>query len=155
MLALEYLPGGSLRDYLKRKCNRKISETETKMYFGQIIDAIKYMHSKNIFHRDLKLENILLDYKKDIKIIDFGYSVEWEPEDELTVFWGTTPYMAPEMVNKEKYWGHHVDVWAIGVITYALLAGNLPFNGKNEEELFKKILWGQYRNPSGVSYDWK
>ena len=139
MLALEYVSGGSFRDYLKRKSNRKISEGETKMYFGQIIDAVKYLHSKNIYHRDLKLENILLDYKKDIKIIDFGYSVSCEPEDQLSVFCGTTPYMAPEMVNKEKYCGHHVDIWTIGVITYTMLAGNLPFNGKTEEDLFKKI----------------
>lgn len=92
---------------------------------------------------------------KDIKIIDFGYSVMWEPEDQLSVFWGTTPYMAPEIVQKEKYWGHHVDVWAIGVITYAMLAGNMPFNGKTEEDLFKKISWGQYREPNGVSFDCK
>ena len=86
MLCLEYVSGGSLRQYLKKKCNKKISEVETKMYFGQIIDAVRYLHSNNIYHRDLKLENILLDYKKDIKIIDFGYSFECEPEDQLSVF---------------------------------------------------------------------
>ena len=63
MLALEYLSGGSLRQYLRKKSNRKISEVEAKMYFGQIIDAVRYLHSKNIYHRDLKPENILLDYK--------------------------------------------------------------------------------------------
>lgn len=86
MLALEHIPGGSLRDYLKRKNHKKINEAETKSFFGQIVDAVKYLHSKHIYHRDLKLENILLDYKKDIKIIDFGYSVSCEPEDQLQVF---------------------------------------------------------------------
>ena len=118
MLAMEYIPGGSLKEYLKRKSNRKISEQETRKYFGQIIDALRYLHGNHIYHRDLKLENILLDYKKDIKIIDFGYSIIWEPEDQLSIFWGTTPYMAPEIIMKEKYWGHHVDIWALGVITY-------------------------------------
>jgi len=61
--------------------------------------------------------------------------------------------MAPEIINKEKYCGHHVDIWAIGVIIYAMLAGNLPFNGKTEEDLFKKILCGQYRDPIGISFD--
>lgn len=74
MLALEYISGGSLRDYLKRQSNRKIPEVEARIYFGQIVDAVRYLHLKNIYHRDLKLENILFDYKKDIKIIDFGYS---------------------------------------------------------------------------------
>ena len=155
MLAMEYIPGGSLKDYLKRKSNKKISEVEARKYFGQIIDALRYLHWKQIYHRDLKLENILLDYKKDIKIIDFGYSIICEPEDQLSIFWGTTPYMAPEIIKKEKYWGHHVDIWAVGVITYTMLMGSLPFNGKTEEDLFKKICWGQYRNPPGISFDWK
>lgn len=86
MLAMEYIPGGSLKDYLKRKSNRKISEQETRKYFGQIVDALRYLHGRHIYHRDLKLENILMDYKKDIKIIDFGYSIICEPEDQLSVF---------------------------------------------------------------------
>jgi 5'-AMP-activated protein kinase catalytic alpha subunit len=86
MLTLEYVSGGSLRDYLRKKSNRKMTELEAKLYFGQIIDAVRYLHNKNIYHRDLKLENILIDYKKDIKIIDFGFSIECEPEDQLDVF---------------------------------------------------------------------
>lgn len=74
MLALEYIQGGSLKEYLKKKSNHKISEAEACAHFGQIVDAVRYLHLKKIYHRDLKLENILLDYKKDIKIIDFGYS---------------------------------------------------------------------------------
>lgn len=155
MLAMEYVSGGSLKDYLKRKSNRKITETEARIYFGQLVDAMKYLHSKHIYHRDLKLENILLDYKKDLKIIDFGYSVSCEPEDQLSVICGTTPYMAPELVMKEKYCGHHVDVWAVGVITYAMLSGTMPFNGKTEEDLFHKICCGQYRDPTGTTFDCK
>jgi len=63
MLAMEYLSGGCLRNYLKKRAHKKVSEEETKIYFGQIIQAVKYLHSNNIYHRDLKLENILLDYK--------------------------------------------------------------------------------------------
>lgn len=86
MLCLEYLPGGSFKDYLRKKPNKKVTEREARIYFGQIIDAVRYMHTNCVFHRDLKLENILLDYKKDIKIIDFGFSVECEPEDQLSMF---------------------------------------------------------------------
>jgi 5'-AMP-activated protein kinase, catalytic alpha subunit len=86
MLALEYVSGGSLRDYLRKKSNKKVPEAEAKVYFGQIVGAVRYLHNKHIYHRDLKLENILLDYKKDIKIIDFGFSVECEPEDQLDAF---------------------------------------------------------------------
>jgi serine/threonine protein kinase len=63
--------------------------------------------------------------------------------------------MAPEMIQKELYCGNHIDVWAIGVIIYAMLAGSMPFNGKTEEDLFMKIRCGQYRSPAGISYDCK
>ena len=63
MLALEYVSGGSFKDYLRRKANRKVSENEACAYFGQIVDAVRYLHLKKIYHRDLKLENILVDYK--------------------------------------------------------------------------------------------
>lgn len=155
MLAMEYLSGGCFRSFLKKRGHKRISEDEAKIYFGQIIDAVKYLHTKGIYHRDLKLDNILLDYKKDIKVIDFGYSVECEPEDLLEIYWGTTPYMAPEMVMKQKYCGQHVDIWSLGVIVYAMLAGQLPFNGKTEEDVIKRIWWGQFRQPTKISYDWK
>lgn len=63
MLAMEYLSGGCLRNYLRKRSHNRVTEDEAKIYFGQIIDAVRYLHAKNIYHRDLKLDNILLDYK--------------------------------------------------------------------------------------------
>lgn len=78
----------------------KMDEGECRRIFMQIVDAIKYLHSQEIFHRDIKLDNILLDFKKNIKIVDFGFSVKCKPNNKLKMFWGTPCYMAPEIINK-------------------------------------------------------
>ena len=98
-LVMEYANGGSLQQNLRIK-SKKLDPKETKRIFKQIVDAVKYLHSINIYHRDIKLENILLDYRRNVKLIDFGFSIIWKANHKLKMFCGTPWYMAPEIVSK-------------------------------------------------------
>lgn len=120
----------SLQAYLKSKAQKKLSESEAKLIFKQLIEGMDYLHKNHIVHRDLKLENILLDKDKNVKIIDFGFSTTTAKNKPLNVCCGTPSYMAPELVARKSYFGHLVDVWALGVLLFVLLCGHFPFKGK-------------------------
>lgn len=99
------------------------------------------MHSKSCVHRDLKLENILLDKHENVKLCDFGFTREYEGKASyLQTFCGTICYSAPEMLKGEKYAGEKVDVWSLGIILYALLAGELPYDDDDDQVTKKRIL---------------
>mmetsp|Transcript_29776 Transcript_29776/g.39612 ORF Transcript_29776/g.39612 Transcript_29776/m.39612 type:complete len:114 (-) Transcript_29776:156-497(-) len=105
------------------------------------------MHSRNIVHRDLKLDNILVEEDtRMVKLIDFGFGVIVDgAQGHLKIFCGTPSYMAPEIVRRsESYEGKPVDIWALGVLLYVMLTGGLPFRGSNEPELFEKIRLGHF-----------
>jgi len=101
---MEHIQGKSLYAYLKQQKWRRVSESEAKNIFRQIVAGLNYIHSKNICHRDLKPDNILLEKDQQVKLIDFGFSVEAE-EKKLTTFCGTPSYMAPEIVRRKEYKG--------------------------------------------------
>ncbi|CAD8064456.1 unnamed protein product [Paramecium sonneborni] len=143
-LIVEYGGSKSLRSYLKQFPNRKLDEDDAKLIFRQIVKAVDYCHSLNIVHRDIKLENILLKDNNEIKLIDFGFSVLVNRDCKLGVFCGTPSYMAPELVNKQDYFGKPVDVWALGVLLYVLLTGHFPFKGSNDLDLYGQIKKGVY-----------
>ena len=119
----------SLHAYLKTKMGRKVDEDEAKRLFKQIVEGIDYMHKKSVAHRDIKLENILLDENNSIKIIDFGFSITMQNDRLLNIFCGTPSYMSPELAIKKDYYGWHADVWALGVLLYVFLCGKFPFKG--------------------------
>jgi len=98
ILVMEYVGGGSLHGYLKSKPNRRLDEKEARRIFKQVLEAIRYCHSRHITHRDIKLENLLLDDQLNIKIIDFGFSTCIPNEKKIKIFCGTPSYMAPEIV---------------------------------------------------------
>ena len=103
------------------------------------------MHSKGYAHRDLKLDNILMDVDtKQIKIIDFGFSLRASAEDKLTIYCGTPHYMDPDLARKMPYNGQAADVWACGIILYIILVGKLPFFAEFEQDLFRKIQSGKF-----------
>jgi serine/threonine protein kinase len=103
------------------------------------------MHKKGYVHRDLKLDNILIDpTTKNIKIIDFGFSLKASATDKLNVYCGTPHYMDPDLVRKVPYSGQAADVWACGIILYIIVVGKLPFFGEFEADLFRKIQSGKY-----------
>jgi len=126
---MEFIGLQSLHAYLKPKPNRRLPEVEAKKIFKQLIEGLNHLHQKNIVHRDIKLENILLDSKLNLKIIDFGFSIEHPKDKTLNVFCGTPSYMAPELAMKKDYYGHLIDIWAAGILLYVLLVGYFPFRG--------------------------
>lgn len=102
-LVTELCSGGELFDYLVEK--GRLSEEESKKLFGQLCLAMHYVHESGTVHRDLKLENVLLDDRCNVKIGDFGFTREFEHGRFLDTFCGTTGYAAPEMLRGEKYSG--------------------------------------------------
>ena len=137
LIIMEYINGGNLFSFVKKR--RKLSEKISKFLFKQIILGLQHIHSHNIVHRDVKLENILIDLNNTIKICDFGIGrVLSNPDDLLYDQCGTPMYMAPEILfsSQEKgYKGFPVDIWSAGIALYIMLSGTLPFSLKKEDSL--------------------
>jgi len=141
-LVLEFAQGGELYKVLKKEGS--FTEPRASKYIRQVVDALKYLHEKNIIHRDLKLENLLLHEDK-IKIADFGWSVHSKNRRET--FCGTLDYLAPEMLDRKPY-DTKIDLWAVGVLTYEFIHGKPPFETAGTNETCKRIQCGQYKvNP--------
>jgi serine/threonine protein kinase len=102
-IVTELCCGGELFDYLAEK--GRLSEDEARTVFGQLCLAVSYLHDKGIVHRDLKLENVLLDEKCRVKLGDFGFTREFDKNVLLETFCGTTGYASPEMLQGKKYCG--------------------------------------------------
>lgn len=152
-LILEYVQGGELFDYLCDKGRRPTSEVLG--YFQQIICAVDYCHRFNIAHRDLKLENILIDQDANIKVADFGMAT-WQGNSRdklLRTFCGSPHYAAPEIISGKPYNGASADIWSCGVILYALLAAKLPFDDDDCPALLQKISIGRFVMPSDIHAD--
>ena len=115
---------------LLRKADH-FDEESAKKYFKQVVEGIAYCHSKNICHRDVKLENILVDDKGKVKLIDFGFSAKCNENSKLTTVCGTPPYMSPELAARMPYNGMSADIWALGVSLYLMLVGKFPFKANN------------------------
>jgi serine/threonine protein kinase len=126
-MVLELIKGMSLKAFMATLEQHKLSEARAIPLFRQTVSAIAYCHLKGVAHRDLKLDNILLTTRNVIKVIDFGFSIFTKQQRKCKVFCGTPTYMAPEIINKAEYSGPGADVWALGVILYALLCGCFPF----------------------------
>ncbi|CAD8104755.1 unnamed protein product [Paramecium primaurelia] len=142
-IILEYVSGHSLHHLVRKQLEKRLEEEIAKGIFKQILDAIQYCHSKNIAHRDIKLENILLEGLNP-KLIDFGFSTSFPIEKKVKMFCGTPSYMAPEIVTRQEYRGDKSDVWALGVVLYTMLQGVFPFKGDTDTELYNKIQSGEF-----------
>lgn len=126
-LIMENAGKNSLHSLLRRKENKRFSEHEARQYFKQLMQAIACCHRAGICHRDIKLENILVNESNQLKLIDFGFSVN--SRAKLNTYCGTPSYMAPEIAGKLSYEGWHVDMWSCGVLLYVMLCGMYPFRG--------------------------
>ena len=154
-LVMEYINGISLLETIKKDKNHYFEEKRAIKIFIQIVKGISYCQSKNICHRDIKLENILLINNDIVKIIDFGFAVKTNKETYQKLFCGTPSYMAPEIVNKEKYIAQYSDLWSLGVLFFAMLYGRFPFRAKTQEELFVKINEANVIFPDDIEVNYK
>ena len=152
-LIMEYSSSGELFDYIVKK--NKLKEQDACRLFQQIIAGIEYIHKLNVVHRDLKPENLLLDHNNRIKIVDFGLSNTYRPNELLQTACGSPCYAAPEMIAGKKYEGLKVDLWSSGVILFAMVCGYLPFEDPNTGDLYKKILACDYKFPKFISAEVK
>lgn len=141
-IAMEYCEGGELYYLVYER--RRLELNECRHIFFQVLLGVQFVHSMNLSHRDLKLENILLSDKKKscVKLTDFGFIREFNPHSRrfLSTICGTTVYMAPELLLGQKYSGFAIDVWSLGIILYTMLYGVLPFDDDDEMKIKTKII---------------
>ncbi|XP_058975752.1 serine-rich adhesin for platelets isoform X5 [Musca domestica] len=149
VLVMEFAAGGELYDYLSER--KVLSEEEARRIFRQVATAVYYCHKHKICHRDLKLENILLDEHGNAKIADFGLSNVFDDQRLLATFCGSPLYASPEIVEGTPYHGPEVDCWSLGVLLYTLVYGSMPFDGSNFKRLVKQISQGDYYEPKKPS----
>nr|CAI5866492.1 unnamed protein product [Callosobruchus analis] len=128
-----------------------MTEDQSRIKFWQILSAVEYCHNRNIVHRDLKAENLLLDSNNNIKIADFGFSNYYTPGGQLSTWCGSPPYAAPEVFEGKKYVGPEIDIWSLGVVLYVLVCGALPFDGCSLQALRDRVLSGRFRIPYFMS----
>ncbi|KAF9908797.1 hypothetical protein EC991_009500 [Linnemannia zychae] len=160
-IVIEYASGGELFDHIL--AHRYLREKDACRLFAQLMSGVHYLHSKHIVHRDLKLENLLLDRNRNIIITDFGFANQFDSSsrDLMSTSCGSPCYAAPELVISDGlYVGSGVDIWSCGVILYAMLAGYLPFDddpsnpdGDNINQLYNYILATTLVFPDYISHD--
>jgi 5'-AMP-activated protein kinase catalytic alpha subunit len=142
-LVTEYVGGGELFAHIVQK--GRLDEKEASKLFAQMVAAVDSCHRQFVIHRDLKPENVLLDASGDIKVIDFGLGTLLNYSDEvLTVACGSPHYAAPEMLLGGGYLGQRADMWSLGVCLYAMVCGYLPFDEPEMEDLYDRIIAGEY-----------
>ncbi len=148
-IVTEFIPGKELFQEMNRKKNTKdlfFNEIEASTIIKQVLTIVNYLHQKNIIHRDLKLENVMIQSMptKDepdapwyIKLIDFGTAMRFKKGQRFKQAFGTSYYIAPEVLNGN--YNEKCDIWCVGVILYFLLSGRPPFIGEDDLEIIDKI----------------
>ncbi|KAJ1978997.1 Serine/threonine-protein kinase [Dimargaris xerosporica] len=148
-LFYEYVDGVTLSDRIGRT---GLSEAKAREYFREVVEAIGYCHAYSIIHRDLKLENIMIDnHSKRVKLIDFGLANFYDRDSMLKTACGSIPYTAPEILRGDKYVGPEVDIWSLGVLLYVLITGMLPFGDPSVAKNYENTMAGNFWIPYSMS----
>ena len=147
----EYCSEGDIFKTLIKSENGSFQESYSCKIFQQILSSLEYLHNNNICHRDIKLENILIDEYGDAKLSDFGLSKKYEKNELLKTACGSPIYAAPEMLKGGPYKGPGIDIWSLGVCLYCMVCGEFPFNEDDMKNLVYKITRGIYTLPEYVS----
>lgn len=153
-LVMEVAPGGEVFTHVNK--NGPFSEKVAQNLFSQLVSAVAYMHTKDLYHRDIKAENVFLTTSHGIRLGDFGFSTQMIKEADnhckmLTTFCGSPPYAAPELFNDDAYLGGPVDIWALGVLLFFMTTGTMPFKGQTVATLKTCILENAYVIPDSLS----
>ena len=134
------------------RCGKKLSESLARRIFIQLLNAVDYLHRHNIYHRDLKLDNIMIDRSGKVTIIDFGFAIQTDSSTKIASFCGTPFYMAPEIYQMISYNGPAVDMWALSVVLFKLTVGEFPFKKTAKDQTPKtSIIEVSYTVPSELS----
>ncbi|KAI7904417.1 kinase-like domain-containing protein [Cokeromyces recurvatus] len=153
-ILMDYVNGGQLLHYIVKR--QRLSDRRTRLFSRQIVSALDYLHRNSIVHRDLKIENIMIDKSgRHVKIIDFGLSNLFCPERQLTTYCGSLYFAAPELLRAHPYNGPEVDIWSLGVVIYVMATGSVPFDDKSMPGLHEKIKRGHVNYPAHLSEDCK
>ncbi|KAI7872587.1 kinase-like domain-containing protein [Spinellus fusiger] len=151
-IIMECVPGVDLMAHLRMR--RRLPEEECQQLVRQLASALDYLHRNSIVHRDLKLENIMVDVEgKTIKLVDFGLSNLFRPERMMETFCGSLYSVAPEMLHNAPYYGPTVDIWSFGVILFALATGKMPFNDLDVRRIRANIKSAKVNYPSHLSIE--
>lgn len=146
-LVMELAEGGDLLDFINSR--KYLSERTAQSLFADLVSGISKCHSVKVVHRDLKCENVLLDSRLRLKISDFGFARSHEGK-KLETYCGSYAYAAPEVIMGDPYQGEAADIWSMGVILYAMVAGRLPFKDTDLKSLLSEI-GSRLHFPSRVS----
>lgn len=148
-ILLELCRNETLMELLKRR--KRLTELEARFYMGKLLDAVQYLHSLNVIHRDLKLGNLFLAEDMTIKVGDFGLATRLTHSDERKrTICGTPNYIAPEILDSRVGHSFEVDVWSMGVILYTLLIGKPPFETTSVDNTYRRIKANHYRFPQSI-----
>lgn len=134
-LILEMAGHGDLLEYIKLR--GAIPEDKAKNMFVQLVQAIRYLHHRDIVHRDLKCENVLLDVKNQVKLSDFGFARHLGNNELSNTFCGSAAYAAPEILQGIPYTGKSYDIWSLGVILYIMVGGSMPYDDSNIKKMIR------------------
>ena len=151
-ILLELCSNQTLKELVKRR--KRLNELEVQCYTLQIIRALRYLHNHRIIHRDLKLGNLFLTSKLELKLGDFGLAakLEYDGQRRKTVC-GTPNYVAPEILEKKNGHSYEVDIWSLGVVIYTMLFGVPPFDANDEKIIYKKIKMNSYKFPENIKVE--
>lgn len=126
-----------LYSYIER--NRRLTETVAMKILAQLVDGVSFLHSRGIAHRDIKLENILIDEDTlEVSLADFGFATLYAPDEKLSKWCGSPYTVSPEIISHIPYWPEKVDVWALGSVLYTMLCGQFPFQTDTINEVLRK-----------------
>ncbi|EFO21383.1 CAMK/TSSK protein kinase [Loa loa] len=151
----DYTSKGDLLQKIRRKS--KVNEREGRIHFRQLIEAMKYLKSMEIVHRDIKCENILLDSCENVKITDFGFARLLKIGEKSKTFCGSRAYLAPEIIRAQPYDGYLSDMWSAGIVLYVMTTGMMPYDDKNLRKMLERQLQHRiiYRRTTEISIDAK
>lgn len=147
---LEFINGGEMFTHIQKQKKRRFSEEQTRFFSAETVLAFEYLHNLDIMFRDLKPENMLIDWKGHVRVTDFGFAKR--VDDRTWTMCGTPEYLAPEIIVNKGY-NHAVDWWAIGVLTYEMRCGHSPFEAQSQMEMFQKITRADFKFPRDFTED--